>query len=136
MKLKLAGHETFYPREHWLYKGMNEKAAKIHAKNTRRVNEFFKESEEANDEYPTDYMGVGINMVKSIRHWVNAFGLLEKDSPSDFISPILKRDRYLDKLATSWILHYQLIGSENPPTTWYWFFTHSDLVTFDSAFLI
>jgi hypothetical protein len=131
MKLKLAGHETFYPREHWLYKGLGEKDAKITSLKAKQVSGFFKDQEESNEDYPTDYMGVGVNMVKAIRHWVNVFGLLDKEDKSDFIKPILNYDPFLDKTATSWILHYNLITSETAPTTWHWFFTQSELVSFD-----
>ena len=43
MKLKLAGHETFYPREHWLYKGLGEKDAKITSLKAKQVSGFFKD---------------------------------------------------------------------------------------------
>lgn len=42
MKLKLAGHETFYPREHWLYKGLGEKDAKITSLKAKQVSGFLK----------------------------------------------------------------------------------------------
>ena len=89
MKLKLAGHETFYPREHWLYKGLNEKNAKQAALEAKKLSGFFKDQEEPNEDYPTDYMGVGANMVKAIRHWVNVFGLLEKDDKSENQSSLI-----------------------------------------------
>ncbi len=136
MKLKLAGHETFYPREHWLYKGLNEKEARLAAKEAKLRSGFFKEQEESNEDYPTDHMGVGANMVKAIRHWVNVFGLLEKDDKSELARELLKYDPYLDRTSTSWILHYNLVTSENAPTTWYYFFTQSDLVSFDKEVFI
>jgi hypothetical protein len=136
MKLKLAGHETFYPREHWLYKGLNEKEAKLAARDAKLRSGFFKEQEEPNEDYPTDHMGVGANMVKAIRHWVNVFGLLEKEDKSDLAKDLLKYDPYLDRPSTSWILHYNLVTSENAPTTWYYFFTQSDLVSFDKEVFI
>ena len=50
---------------------------------------------------------VGVNMVKSIRHWVSVFGLLDKDK-SEFIKTNLNYDPFLDKTTTSWILHYNM----------------------------
>ncbi|MCB1144825.1 MAG: DUF4007 family protein [Leptospiraceae bacterium] len=117
MKLKLSGHETFYPREHWLLRG------------SRWIGK-------QNSEYPTDELGVGINMVKSIRYWVNAFGL-DRDKEenlfgeSEWMSHLFKHDPDLDKPATAFLLHYRLLAEENCPTTWKWFFSYSDLISFD-----
>lgn len=126
MQLRLSGHETFYPRERWLHKGLNE-GNFYHSAN-------FMKEEETGPEYPTDYMGVGFNMVKSIRYWISAFGLILKNGTRNTVSPfadqLLKFDPFLDKKQTMWILHYNLIVNESGPTVWKWFFSHSDLFSF------
>ena len=62
---KLKGHEKFPLREGWINKGLSvakEKGTHI-----------FLESQ------GPDMLGVGTNMVKSIRYWMQACGLLVKD---------------------------------------------------------
>ena len=127
MQLKLSGHETFYPRETWLYKGISNQSL------TPNFNFFQTENKE--NEYPTDSLGVGVNQVKSIRFWVHAIGLTEKLSSNEEVrsklaEKLLQYDPYLDKFPTKWILHYNLVTNENAPSVWKWFFCYSDIQSF------
>ncbi|MCC5814381.1 MAG: DUF4007 family protein, partial [Leptospira sp.] len=125
LQLRIGGHETFYPRERWLYKGITEKEF-------RSKLQFF--GEEEND-YPTDLLGVGVNMVKSIRYWILACGLVVRegshDRMSDWGKEILKYDPYLDQPISYWIIHYRLVTNDQGPTSWKWFFSESDTNQFD-----
>lgn len=124
---RLGGHETFYPRELWLYKGIYEQEFLTQV-------QFFKQENLHSAEYPTDYFGVGLNMTRSIRYWRRAFGLVEKigqgESLSSFAKEILKRDPYFQEVPSLWLLHYNLVSREDSPSTWYWFFCESGLVSF------
>ena len=53
--MKFSGHETFAIREGWLHKGLKL---------------LIEEPELLYDEYVADWLGVGKNMSRSIRHWL------------------------------------------------------------------
>jgi hypothetical protein len=65
MKLRFAGHETFACRASWLHKGLKyfKKEATLHSF--------------TNPDAVVD-LGVGKNMVLSIRFWLQAFGLVSE----------------------------------------------------------
>ena len=116
MNLRLAGHETFYPRQQWLQKGIA-----------------FLPELYGNTDHPTDQLGVGINMVRSIRHWIKAFELVENGQRTPLAEDLLARDPTLSAPATAWILHHTLASSETHATAWHWFFCHSGLQSFTKA---
>lgn len=118
-----ARHETFHPRYGWLKKGFDEAI---------RDSEIFI-SDDAHVR-----LGVGKNMVRSIRYWCHAFGVLEFDEnapgrskpsiPSPFGQRLLGPEGYdpfLEDLGSLWLLHWQLLrGGE--ATGWYYaFFRHT-----------
>ena len=85
-------------------------------------------------------LGVGKNMVSSIRHWCSVAGLIKADGyqrgrfvPTDFGKTIFDTqkgfDPYLDDPATLWLIHWRIATHINPATTWYWAFNilNSDL---------
>ena len=79
-------------------------------------------------------LGVGKNMVASIRHWAIALGLVEEDPtvPNNrgrFLRPTKLGaalfgdegwDPFLEDPATLWLLHWQLASTPRRATTW-WF---------------
>lgn len=73
----LARHETFHPRFGWLKKGFDR------ASQNARV--FL-----ADDATVT--LGVGKDMVRSIRYWCAAFKLLADDAPTEFGEQLLGPD--------------------------------------------
>jgi len=93
-------------------------------------------------------LGVGKNMVRSMRHWGLALNILcERElgalrgepavQPTDFGRALLSEwDPYLEDPASLWMLHWQLVRSPARTATWYYAFnvlprlefTRSDLV--------
>ena len=78
-------------------------------------------------------LGVGKNMVSSIRHWCSVAGLIKADGyqrgrfvPTKFGKTIFDTqkgfDPYLDDPATLWLIHWRIATHINPATTWYWAF--------------
>ncbi len=82
-------------------------------------------------------LGVGKNMVRSIRHWCLAANVLEEAPakpparrgglrPSEF-GEALFRDRgwdpYLEDPATLWLLHWTISSNTQRATTWFWGFS-------------
>ena len=70
-------------------------------------------------------------MVRSIRHWCNAAGLIQAGDDRTRLEPTnLGRaifaddgfDPYLEDSATLWLIHAQLAANANRATTWYWAF--------------
>lgn len=61
-------------------------------------------------------LGVGKNMVASIRFWSRAFGLSVNDSPTNFAKLIFDSDTgydpYLEDDGTLWLLHYFIITKQ------------------------
>jgi len=117
-----ARHETFYIRDGWLRKGLKLVEKKGYV--------FFND-----DEAPED-LGVGKNMVKSIRFWLKATGLLERTEGRDYeisalASQILNHDEYFEDEGTWWLIHYHLVTDPDEASTWYWFFNIFNRREFD-----
>ena len=99
IKIRLQGHEKFVLREGWLNKGI------VQVKNNPTV--FL------GKEGP-DVFGIGNNMVKSLRYWLKAFGLIiEKGAYGVQLSEcgqlIQKYDAYFEDLFTLWVLHSNIV---------------------------
>ena len=108
-------HETFSLRYGWLSKGFQ---ALISMKNYSIF-----ESEDA-----TVILGVGKNMVSSIKYWLRACRMINTidNSPTELgeqlLSPGSGFDPYLEDEATIWLLHWLLVTNTEQATSWYWFF--------------
>lgn len=120
---KLKGHEKFPLREGWINKGLSvakEKGTHI-----------FLESQ------GPDMLGVGTNMVKSIRYWMQACGLLVKDGNKEILSDmaeiIYMNDPYLEDIFSLWILHSNITKNIEQATVWYMFFNRFNVDSFNKA---
>jgi hypothetical protein len=123
--MRFGGHETFHIREGWLHKGLKllvEQPALLV------------------DEYAADWLGVGKNMAKSIRHWLVATELARrgvgKDArlePTELGRLVWERDPYFTEPGTWWALHVNLVHSEDHAAAWGWFFNRFRLNRFDRA---
>ncbi|WFD11308.1 DUF4007 family protein [Tepidibacter hydrothermalis] len=116
-KIKIKGHESFYIREGWLSKGM------------KSINE---DSSLFSNKFATDTLGVGSNMVKSIRYWLQVCGLTEeisgyKGKREQFLTDslgriIFEKDPYFEDIFSLWLVHYKLASNRELSTTWYLFY--------------
>jgi len=123
-------HETFTPRYGWLKKGYE--AASKDGKVFNAVDSI-------------ERLGVGKNMVQSIRAWCLAFHILERAEdktgkdrgglrPTKLGKWLLADegwDPYLEDLASLWLLHYQLFLPPFEAVSWPLVFNHCTLPTFD-----
>ena len=117
------GHETFPLRYLWLYKAY-EKVANL-GKENRAKNPF-------SDSDAIVTFGVGKNMVKSIRHWAIACKIIEHKDGSfkptnigEFLfNPEIGRDRFMEKEATLWLIHWMVAGKWEKTSTWYYAFNY------------
>jgi len=100
MKYSFSGHETFACKQYWLKKGID----------------YIRSGKSFTDNNAVVELGVGKNMVTSIKHWIKAFGLInEEEQPNelaDFLFGEEGVDLYLEDTITLWLLHYQLIKQE------------------------
>jgi hypothetical protein len=119
MHHSFSGHETFPFRYPWLKKGFD--AALVDGEVFLR-----------DDAITT--LGVGKNMVRSIRHWCLTAGVLEENRqrgaalrPTPLGTLLFSDaglDPYLEDPATLWVLHWQIASNRARATTWFWAFSH------------
>lgn len=99
-KYTFSGHETFYCRHYWLKKGFD----------------FLKADNNFNDPDAVTKLGVGKNMVSSIKYWLRSFGIINhKDLDTTTLADILFNksigDTYMEDTNSLWLLHYYLVKS-------------------------
>lgn len=78
MPMKFRAHDTFFIRKGWLSKGMRCVA--------KKPDVFI-----AHDENPMDVLGIGANMVKALRYWLQTIGLTEEPNKGKRIQCISDR---------------------------------------------
>jgi len=84
-------------------------------------------------------LGVGKNMVRSLRYWCHAFKLLEADQPTLFGRQLLGAegwDPYLEDPASLWLLHWKLLEPPCSATTWSFVFNQFRPVEFSTDELL
>ncbi|MBZ4646657.1 MAG: hypothetical protein JG777_2146 [Clostridia bacterium] len=121
---KFRAHESFFIRKGWLYKGL---------KNVNKKPNVFTDK----NENPMDILGIGANMVKSLRYWLQAVCLTEEpkygvkeQTFTKFGQIIWENDTYIEEMGTLWLLHYKLASNEENATAWYYFFNEFRLTEF------
>ncbi|OQB81208.1 MAG: hypothetical protein BWX88_04342 [Planctomycetes bacterium ADurb.Bin126] len=126
--MRFSGHETFSIREGWLHKGLTM---------------LIETPERLFDDHAEDYLGVGRNMAKSIRHWLQATRLAEADplrrgrlQATPLGHCIAGHDRYFVEPGTWWVLHVNLVNEPSYAETWMWFFNRFNLERFDRAVVV
>ena len=93
--MTFSGHDTFHCRLFWLKKGID----------------FLQQHDKFQEDSGIE-LGVGKNMVNSIRFWTKAFGAVDDDYNVNTLFKNLFDDEgwdpYLEDEGTLWLLHYQL----------------------------
>jgi hypothetical protein len=84
-----------------------------------------------------DILGIGSNMVKSLRYWLQVVGLTQEPlsgKREQEITPlgeiIYINDPYTEEIGTLGLLHYELATNYDDATTWYYFFNKFKLNEF------
>ena len=124
MPMKFRAHDTFFIRKGWLSKGMRCVGNKPDV--------FI-----AHDENPMDVLGIGANMVKALRYWLQAVGLTEEPNKgkrfqhlTDLGKIIYEHDTYIEELGTLYLLQYCLASQKDEATAWYFFFNEFSMSEF------
>ena len=120
--MKFSGHETFAIREGWLHKGLKL---------------LIEAPDKLVHEFSADWLGVGKNMSRSIRHWLVVTGLARRLKgkgrqtrleETELGRLVYERDPYFVDIGTWYALHVNLVAPQTQVYTWKWFFnsfTHS-----------
>lgn len=98
-KFRLKRHSTFFIREGWIEKAMHEIKANQTGKSI-----FGKEVGVTN-------LGIGANMVSSLRYWMVACGLLDSKTSdlTEFGEILYAYDQYLEDIFSWWMIHLKLL---------------------------
>ncbi len=125
--LAFSGHETFTVRHGWLAKAVDA---------IQKDGEAF-----ASENAMTD-LGVGKNMVRSIRHWALATGMLNETPGTRGANLYVTElgelifdersglDRFNEDPSTLWLIHWRLATNERRSTTWSWAFNLMSSIDF------
>ena len=129
--MKIRAHETFSIRKGWIHKGVKNILVYPRLFTDKNIN-------------PCDILGIGTNMVKSLRYWMTAVGIMEEVSEGNQKVQKLTRlgeiideyDKYYEEDGTNWLLHYMLAKNEEFATAWYWFFNIFKINSFDKQLFV
>lgn len=123
--MKFRGHETFSIRKGWLNKGLRAVATNPQVFVDKANN-------------PMDVFGIGSNMVKSLRYWLQATGLSQEGGKgkrgqelTKLGTLILENDPYLEEYGTLCLLHYNLVKGRELSTSWHYFFNKFNMTEFE-----
>lgn len=98
---RFSGHQTFSFRYGWLEKGC----------------QLIRDGRYFSDPDALTHLGVGKNMVDSIKYWCEVFGLAEERSLTPFatalLDPLEGWDPWLEDDASLWLLHWKLCSQRH-----------------------
>lgn len=99
MRYCFSGHESFPCKSMWLKKGYD----------------YLVDHNKFTDPDAVVKLGVGKNMVQSIRFWLRVFGLSNDDDATEIARYLFDdkdgKDPYAEDISTLWILHYLLVAT-------------------------
>lgn len=112
-------HQSFYLRINWLRKA---------------INELYEDNRFLYRENAAEQIGLGKNMVQSLRHWVLATGIVVQNNRAEqdisrFGRIMSNYDPYMEIEDTASIVHFHLVDDREPCTAWYWYFNIYDKKT-------
>ena len=108
-------NETFLLRYNWIFKGLSS---------IKKNSKIFQSPDALNE------LGVGKNMMHSMRYWLSAYQLVDNQNNafSNFSKYVLDPeegvDPYMENQSTLWLLHWKLCTNPTQATLYYWFFNH------------
>lgn len=122
--MKFRAHETFHIRKGWLNKGLYNVI--------QEPGVFLGDAGN-----PMDVMGIGSNMVKSLRYWLQAAGLTEEPNHgkrtqtlTELGQVIYNNDPFFEEIGSLWLVNYMIASNENDATAWYLFFNEFNQTEF------
>lgn len=113
--MRFRAHETFAIRKGWLHKGMKNIVSSPTVFIDKEVN-------------PMEKLGLGTNMVKALRYWLQVSGLTYENQKTRmqfltrFGELVWENDKYIEEDGTLYLIHYFLSSNKEMGTSWYYFF--------------
>jgi len=112
-KASFSGHEKFECKTSWIPKALQ----------VLKENQDILKS--TNGDQAIAQLGLGNNMVKSLRHWLLVFNLYDKNVGLTKLGEIIfENDPYLESIDTLWILHIILSEKMESATLYYLIFNY------------
>ena len=119
--MRFGAHQTFHLRGSWLHKGL------------MAIN---KDPEILSKATAGEKLGMGKNMVESLRYWLEATQLAVKEDSALYMTEladtIFENDPYLELDGTIQLIHYMLATNEDSATVWHWFFNKFSATEFEA----
>jgi hypothetical protein len=112
LKTSFSGHDKFECKIDWITKGL---------KAYSEDNTIFSNTKV---ESSIQKLGLGINMIKSLSHWMKVLGLVKNGCLTELGQTILEKDIYLENSSTLWLLHWNLVKDREKSTLVNLFFNH------------
>lgn len=123
--MKFGGHQSFHLRDQWFYKGL--RSSQVLLNNQRGTEQAMQE------------LGIGKNMVDSLRYWLKATNLIKATLKGFVLTntahTILKKDPYFERDGTLFLIHYLLTTNKEDATAWHWFFNFFSATEFEKLSL-
>jgi hypothetical protein len=99
---RFSGHDSFLCKQFWLKKGYD----------------FTHEDNSFNEEKAVVKLGVGKNMVSAVQYWLKSFNIIDSKNQITDIGKFVfderkGRDKYIENIATVWLLHYLLVKTNH-----------------------
>ena len=117
LDLHFSGHETFPLRHTWLPKAV--RLVKQKPESLAQEYEIMQE------------LGVGKNMAKAVRHWVESAQIASRKKAKDYSVTHVGEtlfssdgDEYLEKKDSIWLLHYLICSNPKKNALWYYLFNY------------
>jgi hypothetical protein len=111
-KTSFSGHDKFECKIDWITKGLQA---------YNRDNTIFSQSKVKSS---IKELGLGINMIKSLSHWMRVLELTENSALTLLGKTILQKDIYLENSDTLWLLHWNLVKNREKSTLSHLFFNN------------
>lgn len=124
LKVSFSGHDKFDCKLDWIVKGLEA---------FNKNKNIFHSSQIENSIIS---LGLGINMIKSLNHWMNVLGLINEKELTYLGQMILNSDPYLENNDILWILHWNLVKNVEKATLYNRFFNKLYLFRFTKEELI
>lgn len=131
--LAFSGHETFPLRQMWIKKVVDMADS----------NNLIKKAKFNSAEFIAE-LGVGKNMLASMKHWAQACQIIEEHDLSSFaLTELAKKiflhnghDPYSEQASSTWLLHWNLARKSDRATTCYWLFNRINSGGFSKSELL
>lgn len=137
---RFSGHETFPLRYGWLFKAVKE------VKNGRKI----RSSNKDDIESAVIQMGVGKNMVSSIKYWADVCKIVKSDNGAELLTKEGEyvfggdmskaipcgKDPYMENPTTVWLVHWLINSNFTELSASRWFFNFFNGQRFDKKQLL